>query len=181
MAVRSEPAAVLSGAETAGGSHRDRWKSCQSNLRKNPTHLVVLGVRRRSDQAMMWAGLMRRCASRVAMRRISRVDQPTPSGSSSESPAAVFFLGTDDSRGSGFSPAWRKPASPAGHGSAAVPGMVPLRSRPGSFSSVTKSSSMIRRRPATANSLNVKYPKEITNYQQVWPTPQLPSREPLRV
>jgi hypothetical protein len=75
---------------------------------------------------MMWAGLMRRCASRVAMWRVSRVDQPTWSGSSSTSSAAVFFGVADDSRGSGLSPAWQTRASPAGRGSAVVPGAGPI-------------------------------------------------------
>src|SRR3954451_3471525 len=58
---------------------------------------------------------------------------------------------------------------------------VPLQSRPDSFSSVPKPSSMVQRRPAAANGLNSKSPKKITSCQPVWPTPQLPSREPLMV
>src|SRR4051794_15315449 len=40
---------------------------------------------------MTWAGSMRRCASRVAMRRISCVDQPMRAGSASVSLAAGFL------------------------------------------------------------------------------------------
>jgi len=54
------------------------------------------------------------------MRRISWVDQPTRSGSASVLFAAVFFgvsIGSPDNR---WSPAWRRPASPARHDDASL-------------------------------------------------------------
>src|SRR4051812_21357233 len=62
---------------------------------------------------MTWAGSMRRCASRVAMRRISWVDQSMRTGSDSVSLAAGVFGAAGGSHDSGSLSAWRTPASPA--------------------------------------------------------------------
>jgi hypothetical protein len=53
-------------------------------------------ARRQNDQAMMSAGWMRRCANRVATRRISWTDQSIRSEASSQT--AAWFFGCKDIR-----------------------------------------------------------------------------------
>src|SRR3954452_15006744 len=76
-----------------------RWERCAA----------AWCARRQSDQAMTWAGRMRRCARRTATRRISWTDQRMRSAAAGR--AGSGFLGAPArSRGGGWSPAWRRRA-----------------------------------------------------------------------
>src|SRR3954464_11698185 len=70
-------------------------------------------ARRQSDQAITWAGGMRRWASRMAMRRSSWTDQRIRLQAVACCP--LFLGAAPRSPGGGSRPAWQRPASRARH------------------------------------------------------------------